>query len=137
MSLRLFKRIDKHQNLTVGAVYDEYKPNYIRDNNGHAYHLSKPPVGGKNDHWEDVTNSPPAAIQENNMLTIKKTTLINGNDCDDLDLEHILALIDEEQKSIDRITSTLAGSKSLTKLTKSAKENIVALIKIIDARPVQ
>ena len=75
--------------------------------------------------------------KENNMLTLKKTTLINGTDCDDTTTAEILNYIDAEQVRVDRLQMTLAGSKSLTKLTKKHKENIVALIKIIDARPAE
>jgi len=150
------RRRSSSNNYTGGKVYCRNNEGRVINDLGSSKYIGKPsrqskfwkvleegsrvrPLGALANCSDESYNK---TAKENNMIhagnvVIKKTTLIDGCDCDDVDLDTILNIIDSEELRIKRLQTTLAGSKNLTKRLKPHKDNIVALIKIIDARPVQ
>ena len=70
------------------------------------------------------------------MLTIKKATLINGHDSDELDVEALLNLIKAEEDKCQTLEAFQTPSKAIEGLVVKHLGNIDHLVSILDAREV-
>ncbi len=74
--------------------------------------------------------------KETIMLTIKKATLVNGRDADEMSVDQIISYIREEGLKINAIVELKVDSTAISKIKKSHQDNIKALTDILDAREV-
>ncbi len=67
-------------------------------------------------------------------LTIKATTLINDRDCDSLDTDTIITLIEVEGERLARLEKLAITSSAIKSLCEYHVSNTKKLLKILDAR---
>ncbi len=119
-------------------------PFSILDNQGNPMRPCAPTIEGlENRFWncEDSegtkkptpTNQKEASIMTS-KLTIKATTLINGRDSDFLDLDTIIAYIEQETAHLNRLEKLAITSKAITQLQRYHNNNIAKLVETLDAR---
>lgn len=141
----LIRRLDKsNSRITQYKVYLVGFKRTILDDQGKIYHPFIGPLTEDlhksweivkqacNNTYENFLTNEIQPKEEKTMLIIKKATLINNNDSDDLSVADIIRLIKEEENNITNLEVVKSESKAITKLKVQHEDNIKALIEVLD-----